>query len=190
MHMDCQTSVLRAKMSFLDTTPSGRIINRFSEDSQIVDERLPNTISLTLQQFIKLSVIFGFAMYAVGWQIAVIVAPIGYLFVSTQRYYVPTARSLRRLDAVNKSPLFSHIAETLHGLSTIRVHRMQQAVSEDNVRFLGRQMQVYFLANSANRWLSLRMQLTSTILVCSVCFFAIYVKTSDTAKAMLGAGFI
>ena len=77
--------------------------------------------------------LFILAAVGTGWPVLLIFAPIWYIFMKTQTYYVPTARSLRRLDAVNKSPLFSHIAETLNGLSTIRVHKLQQFVSRDNV---------------------------------------------------------
>ncbi len=42
-------------------------------------------------------------------------------------------------------------------------------------------MQTYFLANTANRWLALRMQLTGTVLVSGVCFFAILFKSTQQA---------
>lgn len=41
--------VLRAQMSFFDTTPIGRIVNRFSKDVYTVDEQLMSTMRTYLQ---------------------------------------------------------------------------------------------------------------------------------------------
>lgn len=180
LHMDCQSAVLRAKMSFLDTTPSGRIINRFAEDTVVLDNNLPNTFSLNIQWFYRLMMIFLMASFVSPWTLTLFL-PIGLIFIKTQQYYVPSARELRRLDSINKSPLFSHIAETLHGLSTIRVHQMETTVTTDNLNKLSRQLSVYFLANSANRWLALRMQLTGALLVCGVCTLSIVFRQALAA---------
>ncbi|CAD7954033.1 unnamed protein product [Amoebophrya sp. A25] len=176
LHMDCQTAVLRAKMSWLDVTPVGRILNRFAEDTVIIDNNLATTVSLNCQWLYRLTAIFVLASRVSLWTLALFV-PIWMLFLQTQRFYIPSARDLRRLDTVNKSPIFSHFAETLIGLSTIRVHRLEKVASKLNVEKLQRQLQVYFLANCANRWLSLRMQLTGTMLVSGVCFFAIAMRS-------------
>uniref|UniRef100_A0A5K3G2N9 ABC transmembrane type-1 domain-containing protein n=1 Tax=Mesocestoides corti TaxID=53468 RepID=A0A5K3G2N9_MESCO len=37
--------------------------------------------------------------------------------------FVTTSRQLKRLDSVSKSPIFSHFAETLLGVDTIRAYR-------------------------------------------------------------------
>mmetsp|Transcript_5886 Transcript_5886/g.14657 ORF Transcript_5886/g.14657 Transcript_5886/m.14657 type:complete len:2020 (-) Transcript_5886:432-6491(-) len=176
LHMDCQYAVLRAKMAWLDVTPVGRILNRFAEDTVILDNNLPQTISLNCQWFYRLLLIFVLSAQVSPWTLLLFV-PIWVLFLQTQRYYIPSARDLRRLDTVNKSPIFSHFAETLVGLSTVRVHKLEQIASNLNVTHLEKQLQVFFLANSANRWLSLRMQLTGTLLVSGVCFLAIALRS-------------
>jgi ABC-type multidrug transport system fused ATPase/permease subunit len=75
LHMDCQSSVMRAKMSFLDTTPAGRIINRFAEDTVIIDNNLPQTMSLNCQWMFRLSMIFILASL-VSWYILLMFIPI------------------------------------------------------------------------------------------------------------------
>ena len=41
IHKDFLMKVLRAPMSFFDTTPTGRIVNRFSKDIESIDHGLP-----------------------------------------------------------------------------------------------------------------------------------------------------
>ena len=41
MHQKMTSAVLRAPMAFFDSTPVGRIVNRFSSDVAMVDQNLP-----------------------------------------------------------------------------------------------------------------------------------------------------
>jgi ABC-type multidrug transport system fused ATPase/permease subunit len=44
-----------------------------------------------------------------------------------QKFYLRTSRQIRFLDLECKSPLYTHVAETLEGLSTIRAFGWQEA---------------------------------------------------------------
>ena len=184
LHMDCQDAVLRSKLHFLDVTPSGRIINRLSEDTVVLDDNLPMTLALNFQWLYRLLVIFAMAALINFW-ILLFMGPILVCFVQTQKYYLPSARELKRLDAVNKAPLFSQIAETLTGLTTIRAHNLTIPETRQIIAKLERQIRVFFLSNMVNRWLSLRMQLISVILVSATSFFAIYFR-ADLSKTVVG----
>lgn len=51
LHDALFSSIMRAKMSFFDSTPSGRILNRFSKDLKNIDSQLAQA----LIQFISVS---------------------------------------------------------------------------------------------------------------------------------------
>ena len=44
LHSKMLKNILRSPMSFFDTTPLGRILNRFSKDIYIIDEIIPRSI--------------------------------------------------------------------------------------------------------------------------------------------------
>ena len=44
------------------------------------------------------------------------------VFVCGQRLYISTARQLKRIDAVRKSPLYSHLDESVTGIASIRAY--------------------------------------------------------------------
>eukprot|EP00741_Cyanophora_paradoxa_P004114 tig00000769_g3996.t1 len=155
-------SVMRAPASFFDSTPVGRILNRFAKDLDQVDQFLPNTLEQFVGcQFAVLSIIG--VMCGVVPRLLLLVAPLVALFAGVQQYYRATSRELARLEAVSKSPVFALFGESLAGASSIRAYGAQgrfvarsDALSDANARS-------YFLMNATNRWLGMRLDVLGGI---------------------------
>ncbi|GAB1868440.1 Multidrug resistance-associated protein 4-like [Camponotus japonicus] len=119
LHNIMFSNLLQARMSFFNRNPSGRILNRFSKDIGTIDELLPKIILEALQMTSVVLAIFVMVAILNRWMIIPIIIQI-ILFYLWTKFYLKTAQSVKRLEGVTKSPLFSHINATLNGLPTIR----------------------------------------------------------------------
>ena len=110
--------VLQAPMSFFDTTPLGRVVNRFSKDVYTLDEQLPVTLYSWLSCGVAVLVAIAAVALVVPWFLAACL-PMGWGYYQIMVLYIPTSRELQRLESVTRSPVFSHFGETLEGASTV-----------------------------------------------------------------------
>ena len=67
MHDDLLSSILKAPMSFFDTTPTGRIISRFSKDLFSIDSELSEVLDFFLWCSLYVVVSLGTITFATPW---------------------------------------------------------------------------------------------------------------------------
>lgn len=162
--------VLHAPMSYFDTTPLGRILNRFTFDVEQVD--------ITLSQFMSIFII-ACSWLVAGQVVMITVVPfmaavnvfVLFLYVLILRHYRWSAADLQRLDAVSRSPIQASMAEGLDGSTTIRAF-------QKNSYFLGI-FQDYIDANSSamlnfvssRRWLGVRLETLGAFVTLAACLF-------------------
>ena len=119
IHKVLLNGVICSPMSFFDTNPIGRIINRFSADIDTLDTQIPWLLSDFFWCFSEVITTIIMISYATP-QFLYVMPPIIIFFVAIQRFYIVTSRQLKRLYSVSKSPLFSHFSEMVSGASVIR----------------------------------------------------------------------
>ncbi|XP_015100143.3 ATP-binding cassette sub-family C member 2 isoform X2 [Vicugna pacos] len=179
LHKQLLSNILRAPMSFFDTTPTGRIVNRFAGDISTVDDTLPMSLRSWLLCF--LGIISTLVMICLATPVfVVIIIPLGIIYVSVQIFYVATSRQLRRLDSVTRSPIYSHFSETVSGLSVIRAFEHQQRFLKHNEMSIDTNQKCVFSWITSNRWLAVRLELIGNLIVFfSSLMMVIYRKTLD-----------
>lgn len=99
-------------MSFFDSTPTGRIINRFSKDLDDIDVQLPAIFEQLLQNLLLIVT----SIAVVGFALPYFLAAVPFIlvfYVWLVRYFRPTQRETKRLDNISRSPLFSHLTGAL-----------------------------------------------------------------------------
>uniref|UniRef100_A0A4W2E1B2 Multidrug resistance-associated protein 1 n=1 Tax=Bos indicus x Bos taurus TaxID=30522 RepID=A0A4W2E1B2_BOBOX len=167
LHKQLLNNILRAPMSFFDTTPIGRIVNRFAGDISTVDDTLPMSLRSWVLCF--LGIISTLVMICLATPIfVVVIIPLGIIYVSVQIFYVATSRQLRRLDSVTRSPIYSHFSETVSGLSVIRAFEHQQRFLKQSETAIDTNQKCVFSWITSNRWLAVRLELIGNLIV----FFA------------------
>ncbi|KAF9080572.1 Multidrug resistance-associated protein 1, partial [Mortierella sp. AM989] len=152
------TRVLRMPMSFFDTTPMGRIVNRFSSDIYAIDLQLPEEWN-DLFSFIS---IIGGTLFVIAYSTPIFLVAIPPLIVTyfwIQSYFIKSSSSLKRLYSVSKSPLYQHFSETLAGASTIRVTKglREEFILQNEIRsntIINR----FYAYSKDNRWLQIRLE--------------------------------
>ena len=161
-------SIMRAPMSFYDTTPIGRILNRFSKDMYTVDSQIPTTLRAYLG---TLSAVIGTLMVistVTPWFMACLV-PVAMFYVHNQRFFVSTYRELRRLDSVSRSPIYALFGETLDGVATVRAYRAEGALKARIADLLDENQTAFFLTFVAQCWLAVRLELAGTAIITFAC---------------------
>ncbi|MGH0159898.1 UNVERIFIED_CONTAM: hypothetical protein FKN15_063493 [Acipenser sinensis] len=164
--------VLKATVTFFDTTPLGRIMNRFSSDVYSVDDTLPFILNILLSNLFGLLGMLVVMSYGLPWILLVLV-PLGVLYYYIQHYYRHTSRELKRLYSLTLSPIYTQFSETLTGLSTIRASRAAPRFELENENRLESNQRCLFASNSAMQWLDMRLQMIGVAVVTSIAVIAV-----------------
>ncbi|KAK1775815.1 P-loop containing nucleoside triphosphate hydrolase protein [Copromyces sp. CBS 386.78] len=156
--------VLRAPMSFFDTTPLGRITNRFSRDVDVMDNNL--TDAMRMYFFSIGGIISTFALIiAYFYYFAIALVPLFTLFLLATGYYRSSAREIKRFEAVLRSSVFAKFNEGLSGVASIRAYGLQNRFVVDMRKAIDNMDSAYFLTYSNQRWLSTRLDMIGNALV-------------------------
>ncbi|XP_063055081.1 ATP-binding cassette sub-family C member 10 [Engraulis encrasicolus] len=164
--------VLKATMSFFDTTPVGRVLNRFSSDVYTVDDSLPFVLNILLANVFGLLGMLIVMAYGLPWLLLPLL-PLGVLYYRTQRFYRHSSRELKRFCSVMLSPIYSHFSETLAGLGTVRASGNAARFEEENEARLEQYQRCVFVSNAAMQWLDIRLQMIGVVVVTGISIIAV-----------------
>ncbi|XP_068007071.1 ATP-binding cassette sub-family C member 3 isoform X2 [Melanerpes formicivorus] len=172
LHTALLENKFHTPQAFYDTTPTGRIINRFSKDIYVIDEVLPHTILMALSTFFS-SLSTLIVILASTPLFAVVVVPLAVLYFFVQRFYVATSRQLKRLESVSRSPIYSHFSETVTGASVIRAYRRVKSFIDINDLKVDENQRSYYPGIVSNRWLGIRVEFVGNCVVLFAALFAV-----------------
>ncbi|KAG0367050.1 P-loop containing nucleoside triphosphate hydrolase protein [Gamsiella multidivaricata] len=163
MHDAAFRRVLYAPLAFFDTTPIGRILNRFSRDVDTLDNVLWSTLyefTITVVTLIGTMVLI---IVVFPWLVLALVPILG-LYYGLSIYYRTTSREVKRLDSNMRSYLYAYFSECLTGLSTLKAFNVvQQSILKNEYR-IDLNNRPYYMYQLGARWLSLRVNVLGALM--------------------------
>eukprot|EP00842_Homolaphlyctis_polyrhiza_P006113 jgi/Hompol1/6502/HPOL_003284-RA len=126
LHRQVLVSVLGSPMRFFETTPVGRIINRFSKDMSDVDMG----VMFTVTRFFTMACGSVVRVILVAFVTPPFLVTILFLYFyyRISQFYLLTSRELKRIESVSSSPIYAQFSECLNGVSTIRAYGAEDRI--------------------------------------------------------------
>ncbi|CAG0921145.1 unnamed protein product, partial [Notodromas monacha] len=172
MHDEMLSNILQSPMSFFDTTPIGRINNRFGKDLDTMDLAIPRSVISALNNFLLVFATLAVNGATTPWFLLA-VTPVAILYFFIQRFYAATSRQLKRLSSVTQSPMYSHFGESVMGGPTIRAFRLQDDFIAESEQKVDTHQRCFYPSMNSNRWLAIRLELIGAVLVFFASIFAV-----------------
>ncbi|XP_054165164.1 multidrug resistance-associated protein 1-like [Oppia nitens] len=152
MHDRLLWSVMRSPMKFFDTTPLGRIVNRFSKDIDTMD-----TVTV----------------FMLGYVLD--------LWLLTLSSIIITSIVTPFLESTTRSPIIACFSETLNGLSSIRAYGCSQRFIGHMESLVDSNQRCQYPNVLANSWLQIRLDFVSCVVIFFAALFIILDRQSLTS---------
>ncbi|KAJ7468712.1 hypothetical protein FB451DRAFT_1560403 [Mycena latifolia] len=177
-------TVVRATFRFHDTTPQGRMLNRFSKDFTTIDGRLASSlqaVNSSLAGFfvsiLTVSVVFPLFLFPASI--------IGYLYRHLAIGYLNTGRDLRRMESNSRSPIYSDFGELLTGIVTVRAFSAEKRFLDTLHSRIDVTTRMWYSFWMTSRWLLVNFDFLGSISVLTTSLFAITFLHDDAGLAGL-----
>ncbi|KAF8307170.1 hypothetical protein DL93DRAFT_2171840 [Clavulina sp. PMI_390] len=183
MHAALSKSILRATLRFLDRTPVGRMLQRFTQDIRSVDGML----SLRSNNFIRFTFMLVGKLLAILFITPQFTLPaifFGVTGVVVGEMYMKTQMPVKREMSLARAPVFSHFTASIHGLTSIRAYGAQERFIQESMRRIDRYSRVARPFWNLNRWIGLRMDVIGTVF--SSLLAAYLVLLTKTKASVIG----
>ncbi|GME83267.1 unnamed protein product [Ambrosiozyma monospora] len=189
MFEDLLARVLGANLRFFDSTPVGRLTNRFSDDIEFLDQDIAYQVDFLFSVlFSSVTVILVICVITPSFILLSIIIAAAYYTIGT--FYLTLSRDLKRFSSISKSPIYQHFTETLTGITTIRAYGDERRFLVQNLNYIDISNKPRFYISVSNRWLAFRTDVIgSAIVSLAAAMCIIYVGKIDAGLAGISLSF-
>eukprot|EP00698_Gefionella_okellyi_P006037 TRINITY_DN1547_c0_g1_i4.p1 TRINITY_DN1547_c0_g1~~TRINITY_DN1547_c0_g1_i4.p1 ORF type:complete len:1227 (+),score=297.00 TRINITY_DN1547_c0_g1_i4:50-3682(+) len=184
LHIRLLASVLRFPQYFFDTTPLGRILNRFTKDLDTIDLQLPQALQI---MFVTIFMVVATAIVVAVIQpiMTAVVVPLAVLLYLLSRFSRYSTVELQRLESVARSPIYAQLSETLSGVTTIRAFGQSGRLLRVFVGRCDQQNRAFLILQTAIQWLGVRLDFLGYVLL-FVTAVLLVVHRGQTSPGLAG----
>ncbi|KPA84112.1 putative mitochondrial ABC-thiol transporter [Leptomonas pyrrhocoris] len=185
LHRGLLESLGVATVSFFDTTPLGRILNRFAKDIGIIDNTLNDSFLYLLQYFF--SMCSTIAVMAVAQPLVLVaLVPCVFIYYKLMQVYNASNRETRRIKSIAHSPVFTLLEESLQGQRTIATYGKMHVTLQEALKRLDVVYSALYMQNVTNRWLGTRLEFVSCVIISTVALFGVAGKMLRASQQSIG----
>ncbi|KAI0793789.1 P-loop containing nucleoside triphosphate hydrolase protein [Fomes fomentarius] len=181
IHAKLVTSILGTTLRWLDTTPTGRIIARCTEDIQTLDNRLARATQIVTQVIIFLLmkvvsvVIFSPIFLVPALLVALADFICGHVYMKAQ---MPVKRELSNA----KAPVLGHFGAAVNGITSIRAYGVQEAFKAESYERIDKYTRASITNADLHPWVTLRVDFIGTLFTSSLALYLTYFSKLSAAN--------
>ncbi|EJU03262.1 P-loop containing nucleoside triphosphate hydrolase protein [Dacryopinax primogenitus] len=174
-------SIMSSTLRWLDTTPRGRIISRFTQDVRDMDGPLTQFFGVFITRTILLLLRFSAVM--MGSPILLIPG----LFVTIAGYsigqvYLFVQMGVKRIRSNWKSPIYNHFSAAVAGIVSIRAYGAQDAFKAELFNRLDAYSRSSRCFQNLHRWIASRVDTLGALFATGVAAYLVYFKSEEAGK--------
>ncbi|KAI1382387.1 ABC transporter [Hypoxylon crocopeplum] len=179
LHSRLLKTITCAPLLYFSNTDNGSILNRFSEDLQLVDKKIPPAINSVTAQVFKLLV--QAVLLFIAQKLLMLTLPVCLAVVYVvQKVYLRTSRQLRLLELESRSVVLIDFLETTDGLSTIRAFRGESKAETRHLRRLDESQKPFYLLLCLQCWLRIVLDLLVAGVAVGVIALAVVLRNTTS----------
>ncbi|CAI5755611.1 unnamed protein product [Candida verbasci] len=178
LNLMAMNRILYAPMSFMDTTPMGRIINRFTKDTDALDNEISENMRFMFQAIAKMIGVFILFIIYIPW-VAIAIPFVLFIFFLVANYYQASNREVKRLEAILRSHVYNNVNEMLNGMNTIKAYKNVDRFATISNKLLDQANEATFVVYANQRWIGIQLDILAecvvllVALLCSMKVFSI-----------------
>uniref|UniRef100_A0A3B3UXY2 ATP-binding cassette sub-family C member 5 n=1 Tax=Poecilia latipinna TaxID=48699 RepID=A0A3B3UXY2_9TELE len=185
LHDSMFRKILASPMSFFDTTPTGRILNRFAKDQEELDSVLP----LHMDPFLQFCLLVTFTIIIIASVFPAMLAAVvvmGVLFTLILFVFQRGIRQMKKMENISRSPCISLTTSTLQGLSTIHAYNIRDSHIKLFKSLNDINSNHYLLFHSGTRWLSFWLDFMAASMTLLVALFVVLSSNDVISPSLKG----
>jgi ABC-type multidrug transport system fused ATPase/permease subunit len=158
MHSLLLRGVVSSPVAHFDTTPIGRILNRFTTDLTIADETIATNMAFVLSMVSSIFGVIGSIAYTTKGMILTLFGPLLILYYFVQLYFRRTNTELKRLENITRSPIYSEFNQALAGVKSLRCYQLQDFFIHRMEGYVDTNSGIWLIQQLIKWWLTLRLE--------------------------------